>query len=223
MAERLNKLSHDLTSHVSSAVHGVHGAGETLRGTVNSSIDGIVPNHESREGGGRARNDAVAQKGLDELHGAERHFGQREAGGGAGFTHGAEHGGEHNHRNHAAAQGGQGKWLSQGGVRADERTGYGGAVAHEEGRGGAGTAHDGSANVGLGAARQAWGGGGEQQHQQHQQGQVQPAVSDETRTQSRPLQAGAHAGAPGSTQPNALRAQALDASEQENPRREGFY
>lgn len=79
MAEKLHDLGHKLTSNVSSAYHGLHGAGEALRGTVNSTMDGLVPNHESREGGGRARNEAVAQKGLDELHGAEKQFGLTHA------------------------------------------------------------------------------------------------------------------------------------------------
>ena len=70
----LTKLTQNLTTSTASAVHGFHGTGEVIRGNVNSTIDGLIPNHESKEGGGRARNDAIARKRLGEVKGAEGWF-----------------------------------------------------------------------------------------------------------------------------------------------------
>lgn len=170
MAEKLHDLSHKLTSNVSSAYHGVHGAGEAFRGTVNITLDGLVPNHESREGGGRARNEAVAQKGLAELHGAEDHFGvnaqQGHASEGQGLGRsvvGAEGAGVAHQqqqqqqppppppRHHEGAGTGagagarQGGFLGKGTMRGDRTAGQQEAVQERR-------------NPGLGAAKQAWAG-----------------------------------------------------------------
>jgi hypothetical protein len=212
MADRLNKFAHRITDDASNIVHGFHGAGEAIRGTANSTMDGLVPNHESKEGGGRARDDAVAQKGLDELHGAEAHFGHRHDGSASGgFTHGSGKGyslrggagtaeaGEHNHKNTGAAAGGQGTALGKGTLRADERTGYEGRLGHGQGN----DTQGGQSGVGLGAAKLAWDGG--------QQRQKQPEP---------PKQAGAHSAAPGSLESNPFPVEDIGGEGQ--PRREGF-
>jgi hypothetical protein len=175
MAEKLNHLASQLTSSASSAIHGAHGTGEALRGTINSTIDGLVPNHESKEGGGRARNEAIAHKGIDEIHGAEEQWKGATAGAGGAFRHGHSlRGGgrseaaaaEHNHLHHQAATGGQGKWLSKGGVRGDEAVGTRGVGNGVRAEDVGASTQDQSGNVGgasgLGAARQAWGGTGGQ-------------------------------------------------------------
>ncbi|KPI42903.1 uncharacterized protein AB675_2128 [Cyphellophora attinorum] len=96
MASKLTDLAHTLTQKTSSAVHGVHGIGEVTRGTINSTLDGLVPNKESKEGGGRARNDEIAAKGLSEMRGAEEHLhGGGYAGGGDKVGEGAGNWGAH--------------------------------------------------------------------------------------------------------------------------------
>jgi hypothetical protein len=211
MAEKLNHWASQLTSGASSAVHGAHGTGEALRGTINSTIDGLVPNKESKEGGGRARNEAIHEKGMSELHGAEEQW--KGTKGGA-FRHGHSLRGEgrtetaateHNHQHHQAATGGQGKWLSKGGIRGDEAVGshrVGNAIPSDDAaaltqaQSGNTDAHAGGGGSGLGAARHAWGG---------QQGTMGP---------------GAHAGSVGNLESNPAPVQ--DFGGEGETRREAF-
>jgi hypothetical protein len=131
MADRLSSFSHRLTSDVSSLVHGIHGAGEAIRGTANSTMDGLVTNHESKEGGGRARDDAITKKGVAELQGAEAHFGHGTGHGQGGATtsglgeHASGHGHGHGHEHSTVATGqyghGQGTALGKGTMRRDQQ------------------------------------------------------------------------------------------------------
>ena len=70
MAERTHKASNGLVNDIKTAVHGFTGKGDAIRGTVNSTVDGIFHNKESEES--RAKNDAIAEKGFADMRAAEK-------------------------------------------------------------------------------------------------------------------------------------------------------
>ncbi|RMZ80962.1 hypothetical protein DV738_g2366, partial [Chaetothyriales sp. CBS 135597] len=71
-SERGQKLGEEIRT----AVHGVTGLGEVIRGTVNSKLDGIFPDKETDES--RAKNAAITTKGYAEVEAAEKLFAEHK-------------------------------------------------------------------------------------------------------------------------------------------------
>jgi hypothetical protein len=125
-AERAHAKTESLVSDVKAALHGIHGAGEALRGTSMQALDGVF--HKSD---GEARNKAIAEKGLSEMEpGRER---VHEIRGEYGHGHGVEKGrGEGSHfigarKEDINAHGGMGSGGEAGGEGLNERIAMGAA------------------------------------------------------------------------------------------------
>ncbi|EXJ85553.1 hypothetical protein A1O1_05917 [Capronia coronata CBS 617.96] len=69
MADRTQEKTHGFLNDVKSAVKGVKGAGDTIRGTVNESIDTAFNEKE-----GETANRAIKEKGKTEMQAADQHF-----------------------------------------------------------------------------------------------------------------------------------------------------
>jgi hypothetical protein len=61
-ADRLHQKSEGIVSDIKSALHGIHGAGEALRGGSMQALDGVFHKHD-----GEARNKEIAEKGIAEM------------------------------------------------------------------------------------------------------------------------------------------------------------
>ena len=66
MADKVHKKTQDLVGDIKSGLHGIHGAGEALRGGAMEALDGIFHKHEGEE-----RNKEIAERGLAEIRGGE--------------------------------------------------------------------------------------------------------------------------------------------------------
>jgi hypothetical protein len=64
--------THKFTDDVKSAFRGIRGAGDAIRGTAMEAVDTAADSKE-----GEARNHALAQKGVNDMEGADQRFGQR--------------------------------------------------------------------------------------------------------------------------------------------------
>jgi len=79
MADKGSQIGSDLKS----AVKGIHGAGEALRGNINQTVDSAF-----NDRAGEAKNQAVAQKGLNEVETADARAQATHGGGGGGVRTG---------------------------------------------------------------------------------------------------------------------------------------
>ncbi|EXJ70213.1 uncharacterized protein A1O5_06281 [Cladophialophora psammophila CBS 110553] len=70
MADRTQDKTHEAVGDVKSVLKGIKGMGDTLRGSVNESIDTAFNDRE-----GEIKNKAVKEKGEAELHQADSRFG----------------------------------------------------------------------------------------------------------------------------------------------------
>ncbi|KAI1615702.1 hypothetical protein EDD36DRAFT_195074 [Exophiala viscosa] len=66
MADKVHKKTQDLVWDIKSGLHGIHGAGEALRGGAMEALDGIFHKHEGEE-----RNKEIAERGLAEIREGE--------------------------------------------------------------------------------------------------------------------------------------------------------
>ena len=61
-AEKVHAKTEGLAGDIKSALHGIHGAGETIRGTSMQALDGVF--HKSE---GEAKNKSIAEHGIAEM------------------------------------------------------------------------------------------------------------------------------------------------------------
>ncbi|RMZ87987.1 hypothetical protein DV736_g4776, partial [Chaetothyriales sp. CBS 134916] len=82
---------HELGQEIRTAVHGVVGIGDVIRGTVNSSIDDLFPDKETEES--RAKNSTVTNQGYADVEAAEKLFAahRHHHGSGVGSHQGTTH------------------------------------------------------------------------------------------------------------------------------------
>ena len=66
MADKVHKKTQGLVGDIKSGLHGIHGAGEALRGGAMEALDGIFHKSEGEE-----RNKEIAERGLAEIRGGE--------------------------------------------------------------------------------------------------------------------------------------------------------
>ncbi|OAP59736.1 hypothetical protein AYL99_04738 [Fonsecaea erecta] len=69
MAENLHQTAQNIVEDIRSGLHGVHGAGDVLRGGAMEALDRIFHKQEGEE-----RNREIAQHGLAEMRGTEYRF-----------------------------------------------------------------------------------------------------------------------------------------------------
>ncbi|KAK5063215.1 hypothetical protein LTR84_005292 [Exophiala bonariae] len=69
MADQTQKQTHGVLGDVKSALKGVKGAGDTIRGTFNESVDTAFHERE-----GEAKNKAIKEKGIADMEGTDAHF-----------------------------------------------------------------------------------------------------------------------------------------------------
>jgi hypothetical protein len=123
-ADRLHAKSEGIVGDIKSALHGIHGAGEALRGGSMQALDGVFHKHD-----GEARNKEIADKGIAEMEPArertEQIRGEHAHSHGVGTGHGQgshfakERGGQYVHGQVGAGQ--------ESGVEAGERIAMGAA------------------------------------------------------------------------------------------------
>lgn len=89
MADKVHQKTQGLVSDIKSGLHGIHGAGEALRGGAMEALDGVFHKRE-----GEARNREITERGLAEMRGTEERFEER--------TH------HHHHHDEAVGGGGHG-------------------------------------------------------------------------------------------------------------------
>ncbi|EXJ92554.1 hypothetical protein A1O3_01106 [Capronia epimyces CBS 606.96] len=113
MADRTQENTHGVVNDVKSALRGVRGVGDTIRGTVNESIDTAFNEKE-----GEVANRAIKEKGKADLQATDQHF---------------AHPGTAGENTSASHPVGSGTGLSTGGLSGTKRTVGGtttGAGAH---------------------------------------------------------------------------------------------
>ena len=66
----MSNTGSNIGSEIRSAVKGIHGAGEAIRGTVNQSVDATF-----NDKAGEAKNQAVTENGISEVEAADRNIG----------------------------------------------------------------------------------------------------------------------------------------------------
>ena len=99
-AEKAHAKTESLVGDIKAALHGIHGAGEALRGTSMQALDGVF--HKSD---GEVKNKAIAEGGIAEMEpGRERleqvrgeHAHGHGAGSGAGLGQGSHFAGSRGH------------------------------------------------------------------------------------------------------------------------------
>jgi hypothetical protein len=69
MTDRIHNSSQSLVNDIKSGLHGIHGAGEALRGGAMEALDGVFHKHD-----GEAKDRAIYEKGVAEMQGTETHF-----------------------------------------------------------------------------------------------------------------------------------------------------
>lgn len=74
MVDRTQEKTHSVVGDVKSALKGVKGAGDAIRGTVNESVDTAF-----QDGEGEALNKSVKEKGFANMDATEDHFSRRPA------------------------------------------------------------------------------------------------------------------------------------------------
>lgn len=73
MADKVHQKTQGLVGDIKSGLHGIHGAGEALRGGAMEALDGIFHKHEGEE-----RNKEIAERGLAEMRGGEGRVDSRQ-------------------------------------------------------------------------------------------------------------------------------------------------
>ena len=73
MADRTQKQTHGTLGDIKTAVKGVKGAGDAIRGTFNESIDTAFHQRE-----GEAKNKAIKEKGIADLERTDAHFNKNQ-------------------------------------------------------------------------------------------------------------------------------------------------
>jgi hypothetical protein len=68
----MSNTGSNIGNDIKSAVKGIHGTGETIRGTFNQAVDTAFDDKA-----GEAKNKAVAEKGIREVETGDRNFGAR--------------------------------------------------------------------------------------------------------------------------------------------------
>lgn len=69
MADQTQRQTHGVLGDVKSALKGVKGAGDTIRGTFNESVDTAFNERE-----GEAKNKAIKEKGIADMERTDAHF-----------------------------------------------------------------------------------------------------------------------------------------------------
>jgi hypothetical protein len=69
MADQTQKQTHGVLGDVKSALKGVKGAGDTIRGTFNESVDTAFHERE-----GQVKNKAIKEKGITDMEHTDAHF-----------------------------------------------------------------------------------------------------------------------------------------------------
>ncbi|KIX94644.1 uncharacterized protein Z520_09690 [Fonsecaea multimorphosa CBS 102226] len=72
MAEKLHETAQNIVGDIKSGLHGIHGAGEALRGGAMEVLDTVFHKTEGEE-----RNREIAEQGLAEMRGSEGRFEER--------------------------------------------------------------------------------------------------------------------------------------------------
>ncbi|KIW80856.1 hypothetical protein Z517_03879 [Fonsecaea pedrosoi CBS 271.37] len=101
MAEKLQQTTQNIVDDIKSGLHGIHGAGDALRGGAMEVLDSVFHKQE-----GEQRNREIAAHGLAEMRGTEDRFEDRH------HQHEAHHLGtqqdgvtEHHHHHSSQGQG----------------------------------------------------------------------------------------------------------------------
>lgn len=92
MAEKVHNTTQSLVNDFKSGLHGIHGAGEALRGGAMEALDGVFHKKE-----GEAKDHEIYDRGLAEMRGIEERFESKHQQhdatvAGSGHSHPAEHG-----------------------------------------------------------------------------------------------------------------------------------
>ena len=95
MAEKVHHTSQSLVGDIKSGLHGIHGAGEALRGGAMEALDGVFHKKD-----GEAKDRAIYDRGVAEMKGAEDHIEARQA-----TTQTTEHHTIGQHHTHQAGHG----------------------------------------------------------------------------------------------------------------------
>lgn len=74
MADQTQKQTHGVLGDVKSALKGVKGAGDTIRGTFNESVDTAFHQRE-----GEVKNKAIKDKGIADMEHTDAHFSKHKA------------------------------------------------------------------------------------------------------------------------------------------------
>jgi len=83
MADQTQKQTHGALGDIKSALKGIKGAGDTIRGTFNESVDTAFHERE-----GEAKNKAIKDKGVAQMEQTDAHFNKHKyAGPTAATTH----------------------------------------------------------------------------------------------------------------------------------------
>ncbi|KEF58022.1 uncharacterized protein A1O9_05945 [Exophiala aquamarina CBS 119918] len=83
MADQTQKQTHGALGDVKSALQGIKGAGDTIRGTFNESVDTAFHERE-----GEAKNKAIKEKGVAAMEQTDAHFNKHK---GVGSTTATTH------------------------------------------------------------------------------------------------------------------------------------
>ncbi|KIW86851.1 uncharacterized protein Z519_12472 [Cladophialophora bantiana CBS 173.52] len=94
MAEKLQQTAQNIVDDIKSGLHGIHGAGDALRGGAMEALDSVFNKHQGEE-----RNREITERGLAEMRGTENRFEERYHQHEAHHA-GAEHGVGHDHHGH---------------------------------------------------------------------------------------------------------------------------
>jgi hypothetical protein len=76
MSDRTQEKTHGFVGDIKSALKGVKGTGDAIRGTVNESIDTAF-----NDKGGEVQNKAIKEKGISDMEQADHHFSQAQSAG----------------------------------------------------------------------------------------------------------------------------------------------
>ncbi|KIW33117.1 uncharacterized protein PV07_04608 [Cladophialophora immunda] len=94
MAEKLHQTAQNIVEDIKSGLHGIHGAGDALRGGAMEALDTVFHKQEGEE-----RNREIAEHGLAEMRGTEDRLEERHHQCEAHHI-GAEHSAGNDHHHH---------------------------------------------------------------------------------------------------------------------------
>lgn len=86
MADKVHQKTQEIVDDIKSGLHGIHGAGEVIRGGAMEALDGVFHKYD-----GEARNREIVDRGLAEMKGTDDRFEDRhhpqQGEVGHGFSH----------------------------------------------------------------------------------------------------------------------------------------